>query len=196
MAAPRRWPCRHHRHHRLHRRGADRWRLAGGPVAGPLVMVGAHVLALSADALLVLFPGPLLAVATLAMIGIGYGLVSGSAAAIGIYWGPRIMAGWPGGSIRLVRRRGHPAGGGGAGLRPDRRLCRGDHDRRGGQPAGSPSPCGCRGLPPARPAPSRPGPDRNAYGTRHLEPPRPAEIAAIRTAARPRDRACCPSSVR
>jgi MFS transporter, OFA family, oxalate/formate antiporter len=67
-------------------------RIGGGWLAdrvpAPLVMVGAHVLALSADALLVLFPGPLLAVATLAMIGIGYGLVSGSvAAAIGIYWG-------------------------------------------------------------------------------------------------------------
>ena len=67
-------------------------RIGGGWLAdrvpAPLVMVGAHVLALSADVLLVLFPGPLLAVATLAMIGIGYGLVSGSvAAAIGIYWG-------------------------------------------------------------------------------------------------------------
>ncbi|MFC7473424.1 nitrate/nitrite transporter [Dankookia sp. GCM10030260] len=67
-------------------------RIGGGWLAdripAPLVMVAAHVLALSADVLLVLFPGPLLAVATLAMIGIGYGLVSGSvAAAIGIYWG-------------------------------------------------------------------------------------------------------------
>ncbi|WP_431270976.1 hypothetical protein [Dankookia sp. P2] len=67
-------------------------RIGGGWLAdrvpAPLVMAGAHVLALSADALLVLFPGPLLAVATLAVIGIGYGLVSGSvAAAIGIYWG-------------------------------------------------------------------------------------------------------------
>lgn len=67
-------------------------RIGGGWLAdrlpAPLVMAGAHVLALLADALLVLFPGPLLAVATLSMIGIGYGLVSGSvAAAIGIYWG-------------------------------------------------------------------------------------------------------------
>jgi MFS family permease len=67
-------------------------RIGGGWLAdrvpAPLVMAGAHALALSADALLVLFPGPLLAVATLAVIGIGYGLVSGSvAAAIGIYWG-------------------------------------------------------------------------------------------------------------
>ena len=63
-------------------------RIGGGWLAdrvpAPLVMVGAHLLALSADALLVFFPGPLLAVATLAVIGIGYGLVSGSvAAAIG-----------------------------------------------------------------------------------------------------------------
>ena len=40
------------------------------------------------DLLLLGFPGPLMAVATLAMIGMGYGIVSGStAAAIGVYWG-------------------------------------------------------------------------------------------------------------
>ncbi|WP_165943394.1 MFS transporter [Roseicella aquatilis] len=68
-------------------------RIGGGWLAdrvpAPLVMAGAHVLAAAANALLLAFPGPLLAVATLAMIGTGYGLVSGSAAAaIGIYWGP------------------------------------------------------------------------------------------------------------
>lgn len=67
-------------------------RIGGGWLAdrvpAPLVMAGAHALALLADALLLVFPGPLLAVATLALIGIGYGLISGSvAAAIGIYWG-------------------------------------------------------------------------------------------------------------
>jgi hypothetical protein len=46
------------------------------------------VLALCGDLLLLAFPGPLVSVATLAMIGMGYGLVSGgSAAAIGVYWG-------------------------------------------------------------------------------------------------------------
>jgi OFA family oxalate/formate antiporter-like MFS transporter len=67
-------------------------RIGGGWLAdrlpAPLVMAGAHVLALAGDALLLLFPGPVVAVATLGMIGTGYGLVSGStAAAIGIYWG-------------------------------------------------------------------------------------------------------------
>jgi MFS transporter, OFA family, oxalate/formate antiporter len=67
-------------------------RIGGGWLAdrfaAPRVLAAAHALALLADALLLLFPGPLLAVAALAMIGMGYGLVSGSsAAAIGIYWG-------------------------------------------------------------------------------------------------------------
>ena len=57
-------------------------------VAAPLVMAGAHVLAFSAGLLLLALPGPLVAVGTLALIGTGYGLVSGSsAAAIGVYWG-------------------------------------------------------------------------------------------------------------
>lgn len=67
-------------------------RIGGGWLADraavPWVMAGAHLLALAGDALLLAFPGPLVAVATLAMIGMGYGLVSGStAAAIGVYWG-------------------------------------------------------------------------------------------------------------
>jgi OFA family oxalate/formate antiporter-like MFS transporter len=60
---------------------ADRW-------SAPVVMAGAHALALSGAVLLLVFPGPLVAVAALTMIGMGYGLVSGStAAAIGVYWG-------------------------------------------------------------------------------------------------------------
>ena len=67
-------------------------RIGGGFLAdrfaAPVVMAGAHVLALAGDLLLLGFPGPLVAVATLAMIGMGYGIVSGStAAAIGVYWG-------------------------------------------------------------------------------------------------------------
>lgn len=67
-------------------------RIGGGWLAdrfsAPVVMAGAHVLALSGDVLLLVFPGPLVAVTTLTMIGVGYGLVSGStAAAIGEYWG-------------------------------------------------------------------------------------------------------------
>jgi OFA family oxalate/formate antiporter-like MFS transporter len=67
-------------------------RIGGGWLADratvPAVMAGAHALALLGDVLLLGFPGPLVAVATLSMIGIGYGIVSGStAAAIGTYWG-------------------------------------------------------------------------------------------------------------
>ncbi|MBY0330650.1 MAG: MFS transporter [Acetobacteraceae bacterium] len=67
-------------------------RIGGGFLADrlavPLVMGGAHALALAGDLLLLGFPGPLVSVATLAMIGMGYGVISGStAAAIGLYWG-------------------------------------------------------------------------------------------------------------
>ncbi|RAI57347.1 MFS transporter [Roseicella frigidaeris] len=67
-------------------------RIGGGWLADRFaaarVLMAAHALALAADALLLLFPGPLLAVGALATIGLGYGLVSGStAAAIGVYWG-------------------------------------------------------------------------------------------------------------
>ena len=67
-------------------------RILGGWLADRLpaaqVMAGAHLLAFAADLLLLALPGPLVAVGTLAMIGTGYGLVSGStAAAIGVYWG-------------------------------------------------------------------------------------------------------------
>jgi MFS transporter, OFA family, oxalate/formate antiporter len=66
-------------------------RIGGGWLAdrftAAAVLVGAHLLALLGDVLLLAFPGPLVSVATLAMIGMGYGLVSGSsAAAIGSYW--------------------------------------------------------------------------------------------------------------
>ncbi|MBW8268129.1 MFS transporter [Caldovatus aquaticus] len=67
-------------------------RIGGGWFAdrfsAPRVMAGAHALALAGDALLLAFPGPAAAVAALAMIGMGYGLVSGStAAAVAVYWG-------------------------------------------------------------------------------------------------------------
>lgn len=67
-------------------------RIGGGFLADrfavPVVMGGAQAFALAGDLLLLAFPGPLVAVATLAMIGMGYGVISGStAAAIGLYWG-------------------------------------------------------------------------------------------------------------
>jgi len=68
-------------------------RIGGGwlsdRIPAAMVMAGAHLLALSGNLLLFVFPGPMMAVATLAMVGSGYGLISGStAAAIGVYWGP------------------------------------------------------------------------------------------------------------
>lgn len=67
-------------------------RIGGGWLAdrmpARLVMTGAHLLAMGGNALLSLWPAPLIAVVSLGMVGIGYGLVSGStAAAIGVYWG-------------------------------------------------------------------------------------------------------------
>jgi MFS transporter, OFA family, oxalate/formate antiporter len=66
-------------------------RLAGGWLidrfAAPFVMAGAHAFALAGDLALTLWPGPLVAVFTLAMVGMGYGVVSGStAAAVTVYW--------------------------------------------------------------------------------------------------------------
>lgn len=66
-------------------------RLGGGWLvdrfAVPLVMAGAQGLALAGTIVLTLWPAPLVATITLAMIGMGYGLISGSAAgAIALYW--------------------------------------------------------------------------------------------------------------
>ena len=57
--------------------------------AVPYVMCTAHTLALSGGLLLTLFPAPVTAVLGLGLIGVGYGLISGSTAGgIGIYWPP------------------------------------------------------------------------------------------------------------
>ncbi len=66
-------------------------RLGGGWLvdrfAIPRVMAAAHLIALAGAIVLSLFPDPLVSTVTLAMIGIGYGLISGSAAgAIAMYW--------------------------------------------------------------------------------------------------------------
>lgn len=68
-------------------------RIAGGWLvdrfAVPHVMCAAHTLALGGGVLLTLLPAPVTAVAGLAMIGIGYGFVSGATAGgIGLYWPP------------------------------------------------------------------------------------------------------------
>jgi MFS family permease len=66
-------------------------RIAGGwlvdHVAAPRVAVGAHVCSLAGALLLSVLPSPLSAACALALIGIGYGIVSGLAAgAIPQYW--------------------------------------------------------------------------------------------------------------
>lgn len=53
----------------------------------PQVAIGAHLWSLTGVALLTLWPGPLVAVPALSMIGMGYGFVSGlTAGAIAQYW--------------------------------------------------------------------------------------------------------------
>ena len=57
--------------------------------AVPHVMCAAHVLALCGGLLLTLLPSPVAAVLGLAMVGMGYGFVSGSTAGgIVVYWPP------------------------------------------------------------------------------------------------------------
>ncbi|MBM3490860.1 MAG: OFA family MFS transporter [Alphaproteobacteria bacterium] len=66
-------------------------RVGGGWLADrfaiPRVMAAAHGFALLGSLTLTLWPGPLVAMFTLAMVGIGYGIVSGcTAAAVAFYW--------------------------------------------------------------------------------------------------------------
>ncbi|WP_178130634.1 nitrate/nitrite transporter [Reyranella sp. CPCC 100927] len=66
-------------------------RLGGGWLVDqfpiPVVMAAAHVLALAGTITLTLWPTPLVSLATLAMIGMGYGFISGSTAgAVAFYW--------------------------------------------------------------------------------------------------------------
>ncbi len=67
-------------------------RIGGGWLAdrvpASVVMAGAHLLAMSGNGALWLWPSAMVAIGSLVMVGVGYGLVSGStAAAIGVYWG-------------------------------------------------------------------------------------------------------------
>ena len=66
-------------------------RLGGGWMvdwlAIPTVAVGAHAVALAGNAALTLWPGPLVSVFSLALVGMGYGVISGvTAAAVAVYW--------------------------------------------------------------------------------------------------------------
>jgi len=59
----------------------------------PFVSAGAHLLALTGTVILSIWPSPMVAAIALAMIGAGYGLVSGSTAgAVAVYW-PKPMYG-------------------------------------------------------------------------------------------------------
>ncbi len=66
-------------------------RLGGGWMvdwlAIPSVAAGAHAVALAGSVALTLWPGPGMAVLSLALVGLGYGLISGvTAAAVAVYW--------------------------------------------------------------------------------------------------------------
>ncbi len=72
-------------------------RIAGGWLVDrflvPFVSAGAHILALTGTIVLSVWPSPEIAIVALAMIGGGYGLVSGSTAgAVAVYW-PKPMYG-------------------------------------------------------------------------------------------------------
>jgi MFS transporter, OFA family, oxalate/formate antiporter len=89
-------------------------RIAGGWMvdwlAIPTVAAGAHLVALCGGVALTLWPGPAMSVAALALVGLGYGLISGvTAAAIAVYWrravygrmAGRIYMAWCAGAIVL-----------------------------------------------------------------------------------------------
>ncbi len=66
-------------------------RLGGGWMADglsiPTVAAGAHAVALTGTVSLTLWPGPGMSVVALALVGMGYGLISGvTAAAVAVYW--------------------------------------------------------------------------------------------------------------
>lgn len=66
-------------------------RLAGGWMVDwltiPAVATGAHAVAVAGNLMLTLWPGPGVAVLGLALVGLGYGLISGvTAAAVAVYW--------------------------------------------------------------------------------------------------------------
>jgi len=66
-------------------------RLGGGWMvdwlAIPTVAAGAHAIALAGNVMLSIWPGPAVAVAALALVGLGYGLISGvTAASVAVYW--------------------------------------------------------------------------------------------------------------
>jgi MFS family permease len=68
----------------------------------PFVSAGAHLVALTGTVILTIWPSPEVAVISLAMVGAGYGLVSGSTAgAIAVYW-PKPMYGKIAGRVYIA----------------------------------------------------------------------------------------------
>ena len=66
-------------------------RLGGGWMVDwltiPTVAAGAHAVALTGNVALTLWPGPGVSVLALALVGLGYGVISGvTAAAVAVYW--------------------------------------------------------------------------------------------------------------
>ena len=66
-------------------------RLGGGWMVDwltiPTVAAGAHAVALAGNVALTLWPGPEMSVVALALVGLGYGVISGvTAAAVAVYW--------------------------------------------------------------------------------------------------------------
>jgi MFS family permease len=79
-------------------------------------MAAAHVLALAGTIVLTLWPTPIVSLATLAMIGMGYGFISGSTAgAIAAYWpssdygriASRLYIAWCAAAVTLPVLAGH-----------------------------------------------------------------------------------------
>jgi OFA family oxalate/formate antiporter-like MFS transporter len=72
-------------------------RLGGGWMTDwltiPVVAACAHTIALAGNVTLTAWPGPAVSVAALALVGVGYGIISGlTAAAVAVYW-PRALYG-------------------------------------------------------------------------------------------------------
>jgi OFA family oxalate/formate antiporter-like MFS transporter len=95
-------------------------RLGGGWMADwwtiPAVATGAHGIALTGNVALTLWPGPGISVVSLALVGMGYGLISGvTAAAVAVYWrrelygliASRIYLAWCAAAIMLPIVAGH-----------------------------------------------------------------------------------------
>jgi OFA family oxalate/formate antiporter-like MFS transporter len=85
-------------------------------LAIPTVAAGAHALSLAGNVALTLWPGPLMSVLALALVGFGYGVISGVvAAAVAVYWrralysrvASRIYMAWCAAAVVLPTLAGH-----------------------------------------------------------------------------------------